>query len=56
LEIWGGVAQRLSRTVDREGRLALPEAGPVVVAGLTLAQANVLFRCSARSAHLQKIG
>ena len=40
IEIWGGVAQRLSRTVDREGKLALPEAGPVVVAGLTLSQAQ----------------
>jgi len=40
IDIWGGISQRLSRTVDREGRIALPEAGPVVVAGLTLAQAQ----------------
>jgi protein involved in polysaccharide export with SLBB domain len=42
VDIWGGVAQRLARTVDREGRIALPEAGTVVVAGLTLAQARSL--------------
>ena len=44
LEIWGGVAQRLTRTVDREGRLALPEAGPVVVAGLKLSEAQTLIQ------------
>ncbi len=36
LNLWGGVSQRLFRTVDREGRLILPEAGPVLVSGLTL--------------------
>ena len=44
LEMWGGVSQKLTRTVDREGRLSLPEAGPVVVAGLTLAQAQKLVQ------------
>jgi protein involved in polysaccharide export with SLBB domain len=44
LDIWGGVSQRLTRTVDREGRLSLPEAGPVEVAGLTLAQAQKLIQ------------
>jgi len=27
IELWGGVAQRLQRIVDREGRVALPEVG-----------------------------
>src|SRR3989442_15221506 len=36
IDLWGGVSQRLLRTVDREGRLALPEAGPVLVSGRTL--------------------
>ncbi|HEX9456832.1 MAG TPA: polysaccharide biosynthesis/export family protein, partial [Candidatus Acidoferrum sp.] len=27
INLWGGVSQRLLRAVDREGRLALPEAG-----------------------------
>ncbi len=44
LDIWGGVTQKLTRTVDREGRISLPEAGPVVVAGLSLAQAQKLIQ------------
>jgi len=31
------------RTVDREGRVSLPEAGPVMVAGLSLVQARKLI-------------
>ncbi|MGA3323245.1 MAG: SLBB domain-containing protein [Terriglobia bacterium] len=38
IDLWGGVSQRLFRTVDREGRLALPEAGPVLVSGKTLGE------------------
>src|SRR5208282_3046828 len=36
IDLWGGVSQRLLRTVDREGRVNLPEAGPVLVSGRTL--------------------
>ena len=36
IDLWGGVSQRLLRTVDREGRVLLPEAGPVLVSGRTL--------------------
>jgi protein involved in polysaccharide export with SLBB domain len=36
INIWGGIAQRLQRTVDRGGRLALPEVGTIMVAGRTL--------------------
>lgn len=36
IDLWGGVSQRLLRTVDREGRVALPEAGPILVSGRTL--------------------
>ena len=36
IDLWGGVSQRLVRTVDREGRVSLPEAGPLLVAGRTL--------------------
>ena len=36
IDLWGGVSERLLRTVDREGRVALPEAGPVLVSGRTL--------------------
>jgi len=44
LDIWGGMSQKFTRTVDREGRISLPEAGPVVVAGLSLAQAQKLVQ------------
>ena len=44
LNLWGSVSQRLSRTVDREGRIALPEAGAVVVAGQTVSQAQTLIQ------------
>jgi protein involved in polysaccharide export with SLBB domain len=38
INLWGGVSQRVVRTVDREGRVTLPEAGPVLVSGRTLAE------------------
>jgi protein involved in polysaccharide export with SLBB domain len=40
INTWGGVTQRLTRVVDREGRISLPDAGPVTVSGLTLSQAQ----------------
>jgi protein involved in polysaccharide export with SLBB domain len=36
IDLWGGVSQRLQRVVDREGQVALPEVGTVLVAGRTL--------------------
>jgi len=36
IDLWGGISQSITRTIDREGRLALPESGAVQVAGLTL--------------------
>lgn len=36
IDLWGGVSQRLVRIVDREGRLALPEAAPLLVSGKSL--------------------
>ena len=36
IDMWGGVSNRLVRVVDREGRVALPEAGPLEVSGRTL--------------------
>ena len=38
IELWGGVSQRLFRTVDREGRIVLPEAGPILVSGKSLGE------------------
>lgn len=57
LTLWGSVSQTLSRTVDAGGRITLPEAGPVVVAGLTLSQAESLaektLRPQFRDTHAQ---
>jgi polysaccharide export outer membrane protein len=40
IDTWGGVSRRFFQVVDREGRVSLPEIGPVLVAGSTLAQAQ----------------
>lgn len=37
IDLWGGVSRRIVRTVDREGRVSLPEVGPVLVSGKSLA-------------------
>jgi len=36
VDLWGSVSQRFQRTVDREGRISVPEAGPILVSGKTL--------------------
>src|SRR5262249_34537726 len=38
IDLWGGVSQRMVRVVDREGRISLPEAGPLLVSGRTLGE------------------
>ena len=38
IDVWGGISQRVFRTVDRAGRVSLPEAGPVLVSGRTLGE------------------
>jgi len=38
VDLWGGISQRLVRTVDTEGRLSLPEVGPVLVSGKNLGE------------------
>jgi len=40
VNMWGGQSARLSRTVDRQGEIELPEAGTLVVSGLTIAAAQ----------------
>lgn len=37
IDLWGSVSQQFLRTVDREGRVSLPESGPLLVAGKSLA-------------------
>jgi protein involved in polysaccharide export with SLBB domain len=44
INLWGGVSQSFTRTVDREGKIALPEAGVIVVAGLSLERAQALIQ------------
>ncbi len=44
ISLWGGVSQRLQRTVDREGRISLPEAGPVLVSGRTLGDVQLTIQ------------
>src|ERR1051325_2894867 len=38
IDYWGTSSQHIQRSVDREGRVAIPEAGTVVVAGRTLGE------------------
>ena len=38
VDLWGAVSRRFYRVVDREGRISLPEVGPVMVAGKSLAE------------------
>ena len=40
VNIWGVQSSRLERVVDRQGQIALPEAGTVTVNGLTMSQAQ----------------
>jgi polysaccharide biosynthesis/export protein len=49
IDLWGGVSQRLLRTVDREGRVALPEAGPVLVSGRTLGDVQEMVQRALRT-------
>ena len=49
INLWGGVSQRLRRVVDREGRLALPEAGSVQVSGRSLGDVQRLVQTSLQS-------
>lgn len=44
VEYWGRSTQRLQLTVDREGRIILPEAGGLVVAGRTLSDAQEMIQ------------
>jgi protein involved in polysaccharide export with SLBB domain len=43
INLWGGVTQTFNRAVDRDGRILLPEAGSVDVAGLSLGRVQELI-------------
>jgi len=36
IDLWGGISQNLTRVIDREGRVMLPESGAMQVAGMSL--------------------
>jgi protein involved in polysaccharide export with SLBB domain len=38
IDLWGGISTKLLRIVDRQGRVTLPEAGPVLVSGRSLGE------------------
>jgi protein involved in polysaccharide export with SLBB domain len=41
IDLWGSVSQRMVRLVDREGRVSLPETGPLLVSGKNLAEVQM---------------
>jgi len=43
INLWGGVVQSFARTVDRDGRIFLPEAGAIQIAGLPLGKVQSLI-------------
>jgi polysaccharide biosynthesis/export protein len=44
VNMWGGRSDRLSVNIDRQGQIALPEAGTISVDGLTIAQAQIAIQ------------
>jgi polysaccharide biosynthesis/export protein len=40
VNMWGGQSNRLERIVDRQGQIALPEAGTIMINGMTITQAQ----------------
>ncbi|MBB5066371.1 SLBB domain-containing protein [Granulicella mallensis] len=49
INLWGGLSQSLTRVVDREGKIILPEAGALVVAGMTLEHAQASIQSALKS-------
>src|ERR1017187_3650323 len=43
IDLWGGITQTITRTVDRDGRILLPEAGVLQIAGLSLGKVQSLL-------------
>ena len=40
VNMWGGVSNRLDRIIDRQGQIELPEAGTIMINGMTIIQAQ----------------
>jgi len=49
INLWGGIAQRLRRVVDREGKISLPEAGSIQVSGRSLGDVQRMVQTSLQS-------
>jgi protein involved in polysaccharide export with SLBB domain len=49
IDLWGGMSQRMVRTVDRQGRVSLPEAGPLLVSGRTLGEVQAAVQQALRT-------
>jgi protein involved in polysaccharide export with SLBB domain len=49
IELWGGATLTLSRAIGRDGRILLPEAGSLQVAGLPLERAQTLIEGALKS-------
>jgi protein involved in polysaccharide export with SLBB domain len=43
INLWGGITQSITRVIDRDGHILLPEAGSLQVAGLPLQRAEILI-------------
>jgi protein involved in polysaccharide export with SLBB domain len=41
IDLWGSVSRRLVRLVDREGRVSLPDTGPLLVTGKSLSDVQL---------------
>lgn len=46
INLWGGLTQSIVRVIDREGKVFLPEAGSIQVAGLSLGEAEKQIRAA----------
>ncbi len=40
VNMWGGQSDRVNRTIDRQGEIELPEAGTIMISGMTITQAQ----------------
>jgi polysaccharide export outer membrane protein len=49
IDLWGGVSQRLTRVVDRSGRIMLPEVGPLLVSGRALGDVQQAVQLALRT-------
>jgi protein involved in polysaccharide export with SLBB domain len=49
IDLWGGASGRFYRVVDREGRVSLPEVGPLPVSGRSMDQVQTAVQQALRS-------